>query len=100
MLLERWSHGATAVGCAATGARRRVAAAASVPWEADSVECGGAEGSPRAFCPSEGVGMYVYTVAYSCLCRGAVKQSAQPVRESCAPASKKIPLEPPKKTGK
>ena len=39
MLLERWSQGATAVGCAATGARRRVAAAASVPWEADSVEC-------------------------------------------------------------
>ena len=42
---ERWSDGATAVGCAATGTRRRVAAAsvpweaASVPWEADSVEC-------------------------------------------------------------
>ena len=35
---ERWSDGATAVGCAATGTRRRVAAA-SVPWEADSVEC-------------------------------------------------------------
>ena len=33
---ERWSDGATAVGCVATGTRRRFAAA-SVPWEADSV---------------------------------------------------------------